>query len=614
MFNFSLKGLAEIIRFGKKGPQLKKDGDKVQHRNADDSAFINAQALDPVDPQDVVTLQYFQDNSGDFDGSANQSLFKNFDYQASSPIQIGTTNIPADSLAYKVLIHVKSSFDGTNPTLQVGDEDTADRFATVELSDLKDGEVYIVTISEVYPEEKEIRATLSPDSSTQGEIDCTVLFTYADTEVPIPELDWDGLFSNARIKLGSTAQNLQISGAGHPLDGAAFGSGIHIWYQHDSAQTPATNNFLIGGTGFDDDAFYITSSGELGVRSSLNTLSTITSGANLLDGNIHCISLVFNAGNDLTSVVIDGVATSTSGGVDVTAQTLKIIGYDRKQSGALSGCKGWIYQIDMITEIGTLQAQAYYNEVFNTGNPDPEKYSANVTASFSNVKGTWKMGDSYKSLIAGSLPAGLQIVNYKQASFNMLLFSADDISVIFLPSVLEYPAPLTWTKGSNGTIADSPNYVIQTSASGTSTNAYQINAVSTEQIVSGDGYVEFTVNDTSENTLTGRPVAVGLQNVPAIAGSGFVLQEDIEYAVRLEAGNIYMWDEQAYTQVNIHNSGLNDGDIIRLAIEAGDIKVYLNQALIHTIATAPLNYPYSMGISLTTQNDAVDGCRLIDLP
>lgn len=180
MFNFNLRGLGDLLRLGKKGLYIKKDGDKVQFRNSDDTDFINGQALDPVDPQDVVTLQYFQDNSDLGTFNLNKSLFKNLNYQSASPTQIGIESMPSLGLAYKVLIHVKSSFNGTNPILSIGDSGDNSKLASVNLSDLADGEVYVVTVSEIYSTDTVINAYLSPDSSTQGEIDVTVLYTISE--------------------------------------------------------------------------------------------------------------------------------------------------------------------------------------------------------------------------------------------------------------------------------------------------------------------------------------------------------------------------------------------------------------------------------------------------
>ena len=204
MFNFNLKGLAEWFKLGKNGPIIKKDGDKVQFRNFDDTDFINGQALDPIDPQDVVTKQYLEDNSDLASFNLNGSLFKNFDYQATSPIQIGTQDMPNLGLAYKVLIHVKTAFDGTTPTLEIGDATTNDRLASVTLSDLSEGEVFVITISDIFSADTTINGYLTPDSSTQGEVDVTVLYTISE-EAPV------GPVSSAIFDVTNTAGNLTIS-------------------------------------------------------------------------------------------------------------------------------------------------------------------------------------------------------------------------------------------------------------------------------------------------------------------------------------------------------------------------------------------------------------------
>lgn len=179
MNNFSLKGVADWFYLGKKGPRVKKDGDKISFSNHDDSALINIQAKDPVDPQDMVTLQYMLDNASNLPFNVDNNLFSNIAY-TDSVKQIGIVDIPANALAYQIQVEVTEAWDDANATLDIGTSTTNDRLMGQVHVNLSQVGIYVVEVSDIFASADTINAYLSNGTSTQGMAEVTVLYTISE--------------------------------------------------------------------------------------------------------------------------------------------------------------------------------------------------------------------------------------------------------------------------------------------------------------------------------------------------------------------------------------------------------------------------------------------------
>jgi prepilin-type N-terminal cleavage/methylation domain-containing protein len=102
-------------------------------------------------------------------------------------------------------------------------------------------------------------------------------------------------------------------------------------------------------------------------------------------------------------------------------------------------------------------------------------------------------------------------------------------------------------------------------------------AVSTQTIPSGDGFVEFTANDTNNYKMGGLGNGDTNQNYP-----------DIEYAAYLVAGGVLqVYESGAY----IGTYGTYTAtDVFKVAIESGVVKYYKNGVVFYSHATTP-SYP-----------------------
>jgi hypothetical protein len=247
MFNFSLKGVGEWIRLGKNGPIIKKDGDKISYRDSFDSALINVQALDPVDPQDVITKQYFEDNSSNLPFSVSASLFAQASFGDLS-VELkgkGGIDLPQNALVYAVQISVTETFNGTNPTASIGTDADDDRLLQLDKNDLQKGNVFYLTLSDIFSTETVIKAFITSNGSTQGAFDATVLYTLSEAEEVggTPQLLIDQSSANSELTFTSA---LETYGQTATLANDTDISTINIGFEkHPSNQSTLTGTVVV---------------------------------------------------------------------------------------------------------------------------------------------------------------------------------------------------------------------------------------------------------------------------------------------------------------------------------------------------------------------------------
>jgi hypothetical protein len=149
------------------------------------------------------------------------------------------------------------------------------------------------------------------------------------------------------------------------------------------------------------------------------------------------------------------------------------------------------------------------------------------------------------------------------------------------------PKNVTWTNVS-GTIQVNGNTIQK--VSGTA-SWYDAGAISSQAIVAGDGYMEFTPGEINTWRMC------GLGNA-----DGGVHYADIDYAFFMVGGG---W-LQIYESGNfIGNFGTYAAtDRLKVAVENGVVKYYRNSTLLYTSAVTP-TYPLKVDASLNTVNSGV---------
>jgi hypothetical protein len=95
----------------------------------------------------------------------------------SGAVNVGA-EVSANGRVLTISINVTQAFNGTAPTLTVGDAGDADRFATVDESNLKEAGLYRLDVSHLYSVLTQVTATVVPDGSSAGAANITL--TYAE--------------------------------------------------------------------------------------------------------------------------------------------------------------------------------------------------------------------------------------------------------------------------------------------------------------------------------------------------------------------------------------------------------------------------------------------------
>lgn len=126
--------------------------------------------------------------------------------------------------------------------------------------------------------------------------------------------------------------------------------------------------------------------------------------------------------------------------------------------------------------------------------------------------------------------------------------------------------------------------------------AWDAGAVSTRQIASGDGYVEFTA--TENNTYR----MCGLSN-----GDSNQVYTDIDFAIYPAAdGNVYIYEGGVYKG---WFGAYSPGNRFRVSVESGVVKYWKNGALFYTSAVAP-TYPLLVDTSLYSPGSTVTNATI----
>lgn len=97
------------------------------------------------------------------------ALRKTLTYQDSGTIAIAT--VPVNALVGSARVLVTTAFDGTAPTLKIGDSGDDDRFGETTEIDLTTIGPYLIPRLYKYAAQTAVEAILTPDGSTVGEVD-----------------------------------------------------------------------------------------------------------------------------------------------------------------------------------------------------------------------------------------------------------------------------------------------------------------------------------------------------------------------------------------------------------------------------------------------------------
>ena len=151
------------VELGKGGLRVKSNSGQVEFRNAGDSALVKVKALDGTADDDLVTKSQL-----DAVDTGDQVLYRTaaLAFGTSSPLNIGAT--VTGTVAFRWQVNVKTAFDGTTPTLELGVSGDTDGVAPIAEIDLTAVGQYEGVCDLDVSSSTQIIGTYVADSSTAG--------------------------------------------------------------------------------------------------------------------------------------------------------------------------------------------------------------------------------------------------------------------------------------------------------------------------------------------------------------------------------------------------------------------------------------------------------------
>ena len=177
-----------------------------------------------------------------------------------------------------------------------------------------------------------------------------------------------------------------------------------------------------------------------------------------------------------------------------------------------------------------------------------------------------------------------------QLSCDVPIDAAKTVGAVFGPA----PQPVSWTNAVG--VSVSGNSLTKTAATGWGTGG----ATSTQQLASGDGFVEITASETH----TSRMFGLGNGNTDAS-------YTDIDFALFLVNGG-QLWIYEGGTYRGSFGTYV-PGDKLRVGVEGGAVKYRKNGALLYSSLVAP-TYPLLVDTALSTLNATITSAVVSNWP
>jgi hypothetical protein len=169
---YGLSGVSGNVELSKGGARVKNSSGVVEHRNNADDAYAVVRGADAVGSSDLVTKSQMDA----LDVSAAIKFEKvAIAYDDSSPVNIGDA-IPNGGTVIGFMVNVSEVFDGTTPTLDLGESGDTDNIAAAAQIDLETVGLYAGDAWVEYTSETQAIATITVSGASQGA--ATVLIKY----------------------------------------------------------------------------------------------------------------------------------------------------------------------------------------------------------------------------------------------------------------------------------------------------------------------------------------------------------------------------------------------------------------------------------------------------
>ncbi len=158
-----------------------------------------------------------------------------------------------------------------------------------------------------------------------------------------------------------------------------------------------------------------------------------------------------------------------------------------------------------------------------------------------------------------------------------------------------YVANIIWTNLVG--VSQSGETLTKTAASGWGTGS----AVSSNQITSGEGYIEFMTDEVNKYKMAGLNKKDG-------AETGSTYQE-IDFAVMTDFGAISIFESGTFRGFF---GTVVAGDVFKIAIEQDQVKYYKNNTLLYTsaIAITSSSYPFVFDTAFNTNGSTISNAKM----
>jgi PKD repeat protein len=168
------------------------------------------------------------------------------------------------------------------------------------------------------------------------------------------------------------------------------------------------------------------------------------------------------------------------------------------------------------------------------------------------------------------------------------------VSITVNPGVLKSTQPVQWTNVAGSSVS---NGVLTKTAESMWGNA---GATSAQSIQSGNGYVEFTADETDKERMCGLSVNTDNHDWTDIAFAAHLNTGGAFYVVESGASRGYFGD-------------YSSGDVFRVSLEAGIIRYYRNGSLFYTSGLKP-SYPLRAAAALDGSGATIAGAVISSRP
>lgn len=167
----------------------------------------------------------------------------------------------------------------------------------------------------------------------------------------------------------------------------------------------------------------------------------------------------------------------------------------------------------------------------------------------------------------------------------------------------DIPAVSSFT-GIIGTVSTEPAGSIHKSGGGV---GYNTSARSVEEISSGNGYVEFEINNHQHATENSANFVAGLSTGTPDTGGSF---GTINFGINLASGNYSVYENGGEVPGTSIAGQVPDGTKFKIAIEGSNVVYYKNGVSFRSVAISG-SYPYFFEISMFGVGSGVDAVTVV---